>query len=601
MNRCDIGFDESMAGAVVEIESGLAFADATSEWCLESAERSLTRGDLEHCLRYAHLAAVVYSRQNRILFSSQIESFTRAVALQLSDEQGATGGRQQKSLHARPTYLHVLSEALPAGGLTAMAVRWMRNDSVDAIHHVAILNNATVPSAVVDAAVAAGGAIHQPTGLDSFVAQALWLRRLAHDIADRIVLHIDVSDVICGAAFNLPGGPPIVLVNHTAHTFWTGVSYADGIANCRGSDLEGVWAALYRSAAGRCSVVPIPLPEATKHGSSSSALLPKTLDFPEGAVVLVTVGARFKYSPTPSIDFVSLYESMLSELENAYMVVVGFAPDRRWEEAIARSGGKLTLLGTLTPEQVAAVYDVADVYIEGFPFGTTTALLEAALRAVPVVLAPASCPPPYGTDGVAIDGLVSRASSVDDYRKVVAELVRDPHLRRRRGKQVQEAVSTHHTGDGWRLHLKKCVAALPKVHQTYAIEQPSVTPREVYLYWARCVPLWSWSYSETLEHSILRALTLNLSPCIRPQNRRQFQVKRRQLRMRSMPIWLVSVICNFVLPRVPPVARVRFFRIMSFALRPRVLSRVAQLGGGNKGAYDEYRQAPRAGIVGRGT
>ena len=44
----------------------------------------------------------------------------------------------------------------------------------------------------------------------------------------------------------------------------------------------------------------------------------------------------------------------------------------------------------------------ATVYLEGFPFGSLTAMLEAALAAVPPVMAPALCPLPYRSDDFAL-------------------------------------------------------------------------------------------------------------------------------------------------------------------------------------------------------
>ena len=73
------------------------------------------------------------------------------------------------------------------------------------------------------------------------LSRAQWLRRLALSTCDYVILHVDVADVIAPCAFGAAGGPPVILVNHTAHIFWTGTATSDVVANCRGSELEHRW------------------------------------------------------------------------------------------------------------------------------------------------------------------------------------------------------------------------------------------------------------------------------------------------------------------------------------------------------------------------
>ena len=58
------------------------------------------------------------------------------------------------------------------------------------------------------------------------------------------------------------------------------------------------------------------------------------------------------------------------------------------------------LLGVLGREQVERIQSISDIYVEGFPFGTTTALLEACARGIPAVVAPVSAPRPMPQTGL---------------------------------------------------------------------------------------------------------------------------------------------------------------------------------------------------------
>jgi len=90
------------------------------------------------------------------------------------------------------------------------------------------------------------------------------------------------------------------------------------------------------------------------------------------------------------LDFLAVAEELLCQLPGAYILAVGVREDERWRAVSERTGSRLRALGRQS--QVSDYHDAADLYIEGFPFGSTTALLEAGLRGIPVILAPATCP-----------------------------------------------------------------------------------------------------------------------------------------------------------------------------------------------------------------
>lgn len=115
-------------------------------------------------------------------------------------------------------------------------------------------------------------------------------------------------------------------------------------------------------------------------------------------------------------------------------------------KASDRVGGRIECPGVLSQHELSRVYDAADIYIDGFPFGTTTALLEAGARAIPVVLAPGIYPAPCGTDGVALDDIVNRASTIDEYTNSVLDLAAKPGQRALEGNTVRTAVASHHAG-----------------------------------------------------------------------------------------------------------------------------------------------------------
>jgi hypothetical protein len=95
----------------------------------------------------------------------------------------------------------------------------------------------------------------------------------------------------------------------------------------------------------------------------------------------------------------------------------------------------------------------ADIYLEGFPFGSLTALLEATLAGLPPILAPAGCPLPYRSDDFALLDL-SEPKDVQEYVHMAAELAEQPAKRRHLGEQVRLRTIDTHCGSGWVEYIK---------------------------------------------------------------------------------------------------------------------------------------------------
>ncbi len=562
----------------------------------DMAEASLTDGNYEAAAKYLHLGAFSLSRQNRMLCSSRAEALMRVISEGIHKDLSTSSAEASLATHAR--VMHVLSEALPAGGLTAMATRWIANDSEHTIASVVVLGRQlTIPSALEAAVLATGGKVHRPPSPESFVLTAQWLRDTVQNSFDYVVLHIDVSDVICGIAFNVPGGPPVLLVNHTAHTFWTGVAYADLVVNCRASELEASWARLYRGTHRYCKI-PIPLKDesAPRNRDQSRHDLIRELRAHDSSTFLLTVGARFKYGSTDDLDFLDVLLKVLSQRPNAYLLVAGFQPDERWKAASGEVGGRIHVLGTRSRLQLLDLYSAIDIYVEGFPFGTTTSLLEAAASGCAIVLPPAACPPPYATDGIAVDGVLRQADDADTYVKNLLELIDDADRRRDISARIQASVQRHHLGSGWREHLRVAESRLPRSHLVYPLTETLPTPSFIHNFWSDFSRRFSWPYTEALEHVLIRAVTFGLLPRFSRVARDDLCIKIMRSGGKKRQVVVAAVVCNLFPASMHLGLRVLFLRVATYLARPELLRRTFATARRilrlekHIGAYDEYRQ-----------
>jgi hypothetical protein len=550
-----------------EIHLRLDYAAAVADWFLDIGDSCILRGDFEEALQCNHIAARVLLNQNRDLSSPRIESNLQFFGRMLPEREKPPLVRSTET-EGREIWLHVLNEALPFGGHTAMATNWMQDDRSKRIHSVALLSQTLpVPHELVQAVRKSGGNVYPADSTQSFLSRATWLRRLAYELASFVVLHVDLDDVISPVAFGGDGGPPVLMVNHAAHIFWIGGSIADLVVNCRGSVQEESWTHLHRGIP-RYATIPIPLLKPT--GSNAGTFVNtrkreearENIGIPKDSVCILTIGDSFKYTPIDALNFIEVCEDILRDAPDAFLVAVGPEADGCWKIARDRFGSRLRVYGRQSRTQIAVFHQAADIYIEGFPFGSTTALLEAGIRGIPVVLAPAECPPPYGSDGVALDEVLVRPSSIDEYKTMVVRLSKSSIERDRWGSRVCSAVTRHHTGSGWGQYLENAIRKLPSAHVAYPVTSSVRTPGRLYGYWTRFRSKVSGTHWGTLfENFVMYAFSMGVRPRLTTAILKACVDARTIRTHRTIPLPLVMFLCNGLFPLLPLAWARRIFRL----------------------------------------
>jgi glycosyltransferase involved in cell wall biosynthesis len=478
--------------------SDLPFGDrsalkrAVGDWCLRNASRCLQSEAVEEAAQWDLLAAHTLDLNCNPLTSPELERQLIEIARRLPLPSSHPVIREAGS----ERWLHVLNEAYSFGGHTAMVYRWIRSDPRPNQHSIILLSQRNaVPPALTEATQSTGGSILQLDPHAPLLTQAVQLRSQAWNEADVVVLHIHPWDVVSTLAFGIPGGPPVLFVNHAAHIFWVGASVADVVLNLRVSTQEDEWTRSHRGV-DRYMHLPIPLPEPMEQ-LGECAIAPEarreareTLGLPDHAPILLTVGTGYKYTPVPSLDFLETAVAILQACADAYFMAVGVTEDSRWEAAREVTGGRLRALGCRPAHKVATYQAAADMYLEGFPFGSTTALLEAGIRGLPCVLSPKTCPPPFASDGIAL-AVTDRPEDAKEYIVRAITLVKDPHERKRLGSELAASIRAHHTGPGWARYLNKIQDGRPIDHRVWAPSNPPPVPDPLASFWGNfCTVAW---------------------------------------------------------------------------------------------------------------
>ena len=379
-----------------------------------------------------------------------VENVALAVGTELESGRPATTDLRLPAADGsrRRHVLHVTTRAPMVGGHTRMLCHWVRNDQ-SSRHSVVVLDQQDEPlsTSLVDDLRSSGGhlvSLAQP----SLLERARTLRALARQGVDLVVLHQFSWDVVPTVAFAAADGPTVAVLNHADHEFWLGSSVADVVINLR---TAGATHALERRFVSRNAVMPVPL-EAADDGITRVEAR-RALGLHEEEPLLLTVGRGVKYRPAGPYDFFATTARILERHPRWRLCLVGethagIAPHLR-----APVHGRITLVGAV-PDP-ALYLAAADLYLESFPFGSQTALLEACLSGLPVVPAYAPLFPLLVANDDAVNELLSNPASEQEYLDRVDDLIRRPDERERLGAALRARVRATHVGHHWNDQLAR--------------------------------------------------------------------------------------------------------------------------------------------------
>jgi hypothetical protein len=304
-----------------------------------------------------------------------------------------------------------------------------------------------IPQPLKEAVQASGGRIWVLPSDACLHDKAVCLRTLANNKADLVVVNQAPHDVVPIVAFAKLGGPPVVCVNDNDHHFWLGPTIADIVI-----DLRCVVPNMSKNRryARATAFLPIPLCAPLHHLSRFHAR--EILGIPKDQVVLLSIGRSAKYIPSPKHNFYATSNKILNENPNAHIYLVGVSEN----EHIMYSGyvthPRLHFVGPIgDPSFFQAA---ADIYLEGFPFGSQTALLESCLNAIPPVLAFAPSSSLLVTNDISLEGLVSSPIDEQAYIDKVSYLIANSEIRKSLGVAIADSILSHHVGSKWLSYLE---------------------------------------------------------------------------------------------------------------------------------------------------
>ena len=456
------------------IHSNFARFDAE----VKLAESAYAKGELEMAAFYAATAATIATHTHCGVFSSpRLEGILNAIGRQIAP--GDKGGKPRER-GAFKRVLHVGSELSSVGGLTRMISRWITADGDRTNSVVLTQHRGEVPEHLTEAVRRSGGELVRLN--QSIGSRFDWARKLrqignAHDV---IILHIHCEDVIPVLAFADESGlPPVIFLNHADHLFWLGTSVADLVLNLRDAATD-ITISRRGVEADRNFLLPTIVDSTTRLQSRDEAKA--GLGLSPDTVLLLSVARRPKYRSIDGLSFADRHVKLLEKHPQARLVVVGSGEPDDWQAAKARVDGRITGLSEVPDPK--RYFEAADIYVDSYPFVSSTSMMEAAgygLPAITIFTLPDEARI-FGINHVGLVGTSLVATTADEYEAMLDRLVVDASFRTEKGEAVRQAIERFHVPSGWRSHLEAAferVRSLPArvaVATKGNVERPYIGP-----------------------------------------------------------------------------------------------------------------------------
>ncbi len=360
-------------------------------------------------------------------------------------------------------FLHVMSAAYERGGHTRVISRWIDTCAQHApseLHSVLISmqKDDPLPAWLGRSAEKTGGEIIIfPPGL-SWLQMAAEIRLRSFEF-DVVVLHIHPNDPLPNLAF-YDQLRPVLFFRHADHVFNLGIDVARVVADIR--PMGRAMSARFCSPALRNVLLPLPLlDEGYVSGGKEEAR--KKLGLPADALIALTIGEPVKFTPVPGYSFPAVVQSLCEGNPRVLMLAIGLSESDPFPMLGQSVGSRFMPVGIVNDRDLLELYyRAADVYMDAYPSGSLTAVLDAALHGIPVQRCCVPNQSMMWPDAAALDPVVRADSKQDEYVARVLEWLTWPEGKRSElGSRFRNAVLRDHCGAAWkRKWLDPAVAAL---------------------------------------------------------------------------------------------------------------------------------------------
>lgn len=410
-------------------------------------------------------------------FDGAIENLALEIGLQAQHASPGFAPLLSSKIAVRPRkrrVLHVVTFVSNQGGHTRNLLHWINKDQ-ESHHSLVLTRQRDIPlyPPLMKAVALSGGVFVSMPAPAPLMERAMWLRQFVQEAADLIILHAVPNDVVPIVAFAQGCKIPVAFVNNGDHLFWLGSSVADTIINLREISIASSKECRFTR---NDQLLPVPLVETNPEVLRDDAR--KALGIPLDQKMLLTVGRSLKYAPSSRQNFFSTASKILNRNREAHLYLVGLKAQDHTAASVLSNNDRVHFIGPV--EDATFWQRAADVYLEGFPFGSQTAMLESVLPGVPCVRVYAPLSPLLAADDIALTGVADSPADEEAYIENVCDFIDNPEKAFQSGEILRKRVLRYHVEDTWKDFLAEMHAASSKMaHMAVKVPLTSAAVRQV--------------------------------------------------------------------------------------------------------------------------
>jgi hypothetical protein len=345
-----------------------------------------------------------------------------------------------------------MTGAYEKGGHTRVVSRWIETCAQHAPleHHsilVSMQKDDPLPAWLGQSAQKTGGElIVFPPGMSWLqMAEDIRLRSFEFDV---VILHIHPNDPLSNIAF-YDQPRPALFFKHADHLFTLGQDVAQVVADFRRVGRE--MSLHFCSRTPRKVLLPLPLLD-EGYVSRDRADARKKLGLPTDALIALTIGESDKFIPVHGYSFSAVVQSLCATNPRVLVLAIGPSESEPFPGLGKLVGGRFKPAGVvLDPDLLELYYRAADVYLDAYPVGSSTAVLDAARHGLPAqrLSVPDQCL--MWSDDPALDSVLHADTNQDAYIGRVLEWLDWPEGKRSAlGARFRDAVIRDHVGASWK-------------------------------------------------------------------------------------------------------------------------------------------------------
>ncbi|MFJ7825275.1 hypothetical protein [Psychrobacillus sp. NPDC096623] len=344
---------------------------------LDKAKYYFNINDLSTSIKYCEIAARYATEvHSGFFYDAVLENLLKQISSNLFNPRNEIG----KSRKDCDNILHIATQVADTGGHTRLLLNWIDNDKSSNRKNDILLTNMPnnhFPDELLNSYSNTFNITKIVTN-DNDVHRIKTIREIALRY-DFIVLHIhpeDVQTVIALSGLN----KPIIFMNHADHRFWVGRSISNLVLEFR--DEGAKTSNLRRDILPKNQyIIPIIL---KKPINISKREARKQIGIEQDKIIIFSVASSYKYKTIDNNGLSDVIINLANKFNNLQFIFIGpHSSESYWKEIIEATKGKVLVLGEIT--NIELFYISADIYLDSYPIGSLTSLLDAVKYKLPII------------------------------------------------------------------------------------------------------------------------------------------------------------------------------------------------------------------------